>query len=176
MQVAKIPLQLVEEPPGPLALGRQPAAARLEAPRGAACDRAEDLQVADQRLRHRGVGPWRRVRGVVGDPEHEHRVAEHQLTRRVRPGEVALIQTADLARGEPMRRDRLGEADAVARVGARQRHEVLHGGVRDQMAVVHVLLDGLRQRAHQTEASRDPAHGPIEALRQHVERDAVLLM
>jgi hypothetical protein len=75
-----------------------------------------------------------------------------------------------------MRRDRGGEAHAVARVGARQRHEVLHRGVRDDAAVLDVLLNGVGQRAHQTEASRHPAHAAIKAAGQQVERDAMLVM
>jgi len=75
-----------------------------------------------------------------------------------------------------MRHDRLDEPHAVSSIGARQRDEVLHRGVRDQPAVVYVLLHGLGQRAHQTHAARDPAHAAIEAPGQRVERQAVIVM
>lgn len=75
-----------------------------------------------------------------------------------------------------MRRDRLDEATAVVGVGARQRHEILHRRVRDQPSILDVLLDRLRERAHQAQTPRHPAHTAIEASRQRVERQAVLLM
>ena len=176
MQIPKVPLDLVEEPPGLVALRGQQAAPVLETPRGAAGDGPQDLEVGDQSLRRRGLGADGRRRGVVGEAEHERRVRQHERARGLRPREVALIEPADLPGGEPMRRDRGGEAHAVARVGARQRHEVLHRGVRDDAAVLDVLLNGVGQRAHQTEASRHPAHAAIEAAGQQVQRDAMLVM
>ncbi len=91
-------------------------------------------------------GRTARAARVVGDAQHEQRVGQHQLARGLGPGDVDLIEPADLPGGEPMRRDRLDEAHAVGRVGARQRHEVLHRGVRDELAVVHVLLDRVGER------------------------------
>ena len=54
-----------------------------------------------------------------------------------------------------MRHDRLDEAHAVARVGARQRDEVFHRGVRDELAVLDVLLDGVGQRRAPDPRRRD---------------------
>ena len=48
MQIAKIHLDLVEEPPGALALRRQQAAAVLESACGASGDGADDVQVGDR--------------------------------------------------------------------------------------------------------------------------------
>lgn len=107
------------------------------------------------------------------------------VTRSTRSGSVStssriasgpLIEPPDLSGAEPVRRDRVDEALALGRIGARQGHEVLHGSVRDQSAILDVLLDGLGERAHQAQAPRDPAHAAIEAPRQGVERQAVLLM
>ena len=154
MQIAKVRLDLVEEPPGTLALRRQQAAAVLEAARSASGDGAQDVEVGDQRLRPRRIRAHRHARCVVGDAEHEQRVGEHQLARGVGPGDIDLIEPPDLSRGEPVRRDRLDEAEAVGFLGARQRHEVLHRGMRDQAPGMHVLLDGVGERAHQTQIGR----------------------
>ena len=124
----------------------------LEPARGASGDGADNVQVGEQRLGRRGIRAHGRVRDVVGDAEHEQRVGQHQLARGVGPRDVDLIEPPDLPGAEPMRRDRLDQTEAIARVGARHRDEILHRGVRDQPAVLHVLLDRVGQRAHQTHA------------------------
>ena len=48
--------------------------------------------------------------------------------------------------------------------------------MRDDVAVADMLLNRLRERANQTEAARDPAHAPIEAPRDHLEREPMLLV
>jgi hypothetical protein len=60
--------------------------------------------------------------------------------------------------------------------GGRHRYEVLHRGVREQTAVLLVLLDRVGQPAHQTHAPRHPAHAAIEAPRQLVEGQAMVFM
>ena len=143
---------------------------------GAARDGAQDVEIGEQGLGGRGVRSHGGARPVVGDAQHEQRIGQDQLARGGRPGDVGLIEPADLPGAQPMRRNRLDEADAVGRVGARHRHEVLHRGVRDQPSGLHVLLDRVGQRAHQTQAPGHPAHAAIEAPRQRVERQAMLLM
>ena len=172
----KVRLHLVEESPGAVALRGQQAAPVLEAVMGAARDGTQDVEIGEQGLGGRGVRSHGGARPVVGHPQHEQRIGQDQLARGVPAGAVRLIEPADLAGRQPMRRNRLDEADAVSRVGARHRHEVLHGGVRDQVAGLHVLLDRVGQRAHQTQAPGHPAHAAIEAPRQRVERQAMLLM
>ena len=137
----KVQLDLIEKPPGALAFRRQEAAAMLQAAMRSSRDSAEHVQVGDQRLRRGGVGPHGRVRRVVGDAQHQQRVGEHQLARGIGARNVDVIEAPDLSAAEPKRRDRLDEALAIGRVGARQRHEVLHRGVRDDPAILDVLLD-----------------------------------
>jgi hypothetical protein len=50
LEIAKVQLHLIEESPRAGALGRQQAAARLEASRRSARHRAQDVQVGQQRL------------------------------------------------------------------------------------------------------------------------------
>jgi len=78
LQIAKVRLDLVEEPPGALAFGREQTAAVLEAAMDASGEGAQEVQVADQRLRRGRVGADRRARRVVGDAEHEQRIAEDE--------------------------------------------------------------------------------------------------
>jgi hypothetical protein len=87
-----------------------------------------------------------------------------------------VIEAADLPRTEAMRRNGVGQPLAVGGVGARHGHQVLHGGVGDDAAALHVLLDRLGQRADETQAPRHPAHAAIEAPRQSLECQTVLLM
>jgi len=143
---------------------------------GPARDGAQDVKIGEQGLGGRRVRAHGGPCPVGGHAQDEQRIGQHQVARGGRARDVGLIEPADLPGGQPMRRNRRGEADAVGRVGARQRHEVLHRGMRHELAGVHVLLDGVGERAHQTQAPGHPAHAAIEAPRQRVERQAVVLM
>ena len=122
---------------------------------GAARDGAEDVEIGEQGLGGRGVRSHGGARPVVGHAQHEQGVGEHQLARGGGAGDVDLIEPADLTRGEPMRHDRLDEAHAVGRVGARQRHEVFHRGVRDELAVLDAAAGRRRASARTSPRRRD---------------------
>jgi hypothetical protein len=68
LQIAKVHMDLVEEPPGALALWRQQSAPVLKAATRPARHRAEDMEISQQRLGRRGFGTDGRARCVVGDP------------------------------------------------------------------------------------------------------------
>jgi hypothetical protein len=175
LQITKVHLNLIEEAPGPVTLGWEQAAAVTKPPRGASRDGPDDVQVGQERIGSGGLRP-NRGRRLVGDAQHEQGVGHHERPRRVDARHVGVIEPPDLARAEPMRHDGLDKPHAVGGIGARQRHDVLHRGVRDQASIVDVLLDGVGQCAHQTHAARDPAHVAIEAPRQHLECQAVIVM
>jgi hypothetical protein len=78
LQVAKVRLHLVEEPPRALALRRQQAAPVLEAAMGAACDGAQDVEIGEQGLGRRGVWAHGGACPVVGHSQHEQRVREYE--------------------------------------------------------------------------------------------------
>ena len=124
----------------------------MQAPMRPSGDGAEHVEIGEECLWRRDVVTETRRRSLVGETEDEQRVSQDELARRLRPGEVVLIEATNLTRRQSMRRDHRGEADTVVRLGARQRHEVLHCGMRDQAAVLDVLLDHGGQRAHETEA------------------------
>ena len=143
---------------------------------GPARDGTQDVEIGEQGRGGRGVRTHGGACPVVGHAQDEQRIGQDQGARRGRARDVGLVEPADLPGGQPMGRNRVGQADAVGRGGARPRPEVLHGGVRDELAGVHVLLDRVGQRPHQTQAPGHPAHAAIEAPRQRVERQAVVLM
>jgi hypothetical protein len=139
-------------------------------------DGAEQVQVGDDRLWRRDVGAQPRRGGLVGESEDEERVGQHEFACGLRAGDVVLIEAANLARRQVMRSNGRGEADTVARVGARQRHQILHRRMRDDVTVAHVLLNRIGEGAQKAETPRHPAHTAIEASRDHVERQSVLLV
>ena len=148
----------------------------LQAAMRSSGERAQHVEIGEERVGCRHVGAKTRGRGLVSETEDEPRVSQHQLARGLRPGEVVLIEAANLARRQAMRRNHRHEAETVVRVGARQRHQILHRRMRDDVAVADVLLNRVGERAQQAEAPRHPAHTAIEAPRDDVERQSVLLV
>lgn len=86
--------------------------------------------------------------------------------RALAPGGVEL---ACLARAPALARERRRHPLAVINAGARHGHEVLHGHVRGDLSLAHLLLDRLRQDLHERQPARDPAHIAIEAPGQRVQ-------
>lgn len=85
-----------------------------------------------------------------------------------RLGEV--LELADRDGLGPQALDELGAARGV---GARQRHQRAHRGVRRQSPVADGVLNGGWQHAHQRQASRDPARGAAEPARELGQCEAV---
>lgn len=148
----------------------------LQATMRASGDGAEQVEVGQQRLWRRALGAKLRRRGLVGEPEDEHGVGEHELARGLRSGEVVLIEAPNLACRQAMRGNRRGQADSLVRLGARQRHEIFHRGMGHDPSLTDVLLDRRRERPHEIQAAGDPADAPIEAARERVEGQALLVM
>jgi hypothetical protein len=176
VQIVKVQLGGLEDAPSPRPIHRQQATPVLQAAMRASGNGAEQVEIGQQRLGGRDLGAELRLRGLLREPQDKQGVGQHQLARGVRPGEVVLIEATNLARRQAMRRNRRREADAVVRFGARQRHQVLHRRVRHDAAIADVLLNRVGERADQAEAPRHPAHTPIEAPRDDVEREPVLLV
>ena len=166
----EVRLNLVEEAPGPRALRGQQAAPVLEAAPGPARHRAEAMEVAQQGLGRRRVGPDGRPRRVVGDPQHQRGIGQHQLAGRLGAGDIHLRELPDLPGREAMRGDRGDEAGTGGRVGARQRDEVFHRGVGRAAAGPDFTVDRGGQIAHQGEPARDPARGLVKPPREIGER------
>jgi len=76
------------------------------------------------------------------------------------------IQLPGLPRARAMPGEHRGHPPTRLQAEARHRHQALHGHVRRDLALAHLLLDGLRQKFHQRQAPRYPAHAAIKAPRQ----------
>lgn len=72
------------------------------------------------------------------------------------------IQLARLAATQPLLRDRLGHAHTVIRMGARHRHQVLHGYMRRDCPAAHMLLHAGGKQLDQSHPPRYPTHAAIE--------------
>jgi len=83
--------------------------------------------------------------------------------RSLTPGRVEL---SGFAAGEAMSGQGFGHGLAVLRMGARHRHQVLHGYVGRDHAAAHLLLHALRQQFHQGQPARYPTQATIKAARQ----------
>jgi len=78
LEITKIRLHLVEEPPDALALRWEQAAPVLEAAMGPARDGAQNVEIGDQGLGCRGVGSHGGASPVVRHLQHEQRVREDE--------------------------------------------------------------------------------------------------
>ena len=72
--------------------------------------------------------------------------------------------------------ERRGHPLAVLQIDARHRHQILHRHVRGDFALAHLLLDGLRQKFHQRQPPRHPAHAAVKPARQFVQSIAEALL
>lgn len=65
---------------------------------------------------------------------------------------------------------------AILQALTRHRHQILHGHLRQDLALAHHLLDPLRQNLHQRQPPRYPAHAAIEPARQLLQAVAEALL
>ncbi len=68
-----------------------------------------------------------------------------------------------------------GHLFAVTEIGARHRHEELHGHMRSDLALAHLLLDRVGKEFDQCQAPRNPAPAPVKPPAQFVEAVAEAL-
>ena len=140
-------------------------------PMGAVHNRSDHLQIADQF----GASPWRdfllplrfeKQRGIVQN-------AFADGGRSPAPGGIQLPGLAAIAvmlgkdRGHPL---------AVFQALPRHRHQKLHGRLRRDLALAHLLLDGFRQQLYQGQPPGNPAHAAIEPPRQLLQAIAETLL
>ena len=92
--------------------------------------------------------------------------------RAVAPGG---IQRSRLAAGELVCGECAGHLFAVVQIGARHRHEKLHGHVRCDLPFPHFLLNRVREEFDQRQAPRNPTRAPVKAAGQFVQSIAKTL-
>lgn len=141
-------------------------------PSGAVHNRRRHLQVAQE------LGGRRRRRWRFRLPlrfEKQRGLGEKALPDRRRAGAPSGIQLPRLPGVAVMPGERRGHPLAVLQVDARRRDQILHGHVRGDLALAHLLLDGLRQKFDQRQPPRYPAHAAVETARQFIQSIAETL-
>ena len=86
------------------------------------------------------------------------------------------IQLAGFARIAVMLGEDRRHPLAILQALARHRHQKLHGHLRQDLALAHLLLDRFRQNLHQRQPPRYPAHAAIEPARQLIQPVAEALL
>lgn len=100
------------------------------------------------------------------------RVGQKLIAGRGRTGSVVAVEALDVARRELGVGDGGGQGIGVRRVGARHRHQALHGAVRRDLAGHDQSLNRRRQHADQVQPARDPALGSPQPERDDIEAGA----
>jgi len=132
---------LLQAQPRILALGAIHRAGRFTPlPRGAPRHRPDDVQVSEQLLarphRYRLL-----FLDLTPGAEKKLRVVDHPLSHRRSAATPGGVKIGHFMGGELVVGDGLGETLAVFAFGARHRHQILHGGVRTDLAAADLLLD-----------------------------------
>jgi hypothetical protein len=144
-----------------------------QSPTGAAEEGGGHLQIALQ-----GGGPGGgnlRFGGRLGF-EKQVGLVEKALAGQGRAVTPGGIQLPGLSRVAVMLSEHGGHPLAVVQADARDRHQKFHGHVGGELALAHLLLEGLRQKIHQGQAPRHPTEAAIKAARQLLLSIAVALL
>lgn len=120
-----------------------------QASSGAAGDGREHLQIAHQ-FGHRGR--WR-VLGLALGPEKNLRMIEKAFARGWRAATPGGIELAGFTRAPALTSEGGGHPLTVIDAGARHGHEDLHGHMRRDLSLAHLLLDRLRQNFDQRQSA-----------------------
>jgi hypothetical protein len=158
-QIGQLPADALDPPAGlfALALVDLPLVDPLAGPSE---NRRDDLQIAHQLLAHR-ISRRRCVQLIAGF-QKQRRLIEQALSQRRRAVAPGRVKLSGLARAPAMRSQGRGHLLTVFDVGARHRHQNLHGHVRGDLSFANLLLNRLREDLHERQPARDPAHVAIE--------------
>jgi len=144
------------------------------APAGTTGDGRHHLQIPQQRgCRRMRLGLL--LSDLAAGLEEKRRLFENPRPHPGRPVAPGRIQLARLAAGEPMGSECSGHLFAVTEIGARHRYEELHGHMRSDLALAHLLLDRVRKEFDQCQAPRNPAPATVKPPGQFVEAVAEAL-
>ena len=144
-----------------------------QSPLGAVDDRGRHLQITQQSGGPCGGGV--RFRRSLGF-EKQLGLVEQALADQGRPVAPGGIQLPGLPRIAVMLSEHGRHPLAVLQADARYRHQELHGHMGGDLALAHLLLDGLRQKINQGQPPRDPTEAAIKAVRQLLLSIAVALL
>jgi hypothetical protein len=144
-----------------------------QSPAGAADEGGGHLQIAPQSGGPGRGGGWFRWRLSF---EKQLGLVEKALAGQGRAVTPGGIQLPGLSRVAVMLSEHGGHPLAVVQADARDRHQKFHGHVGGELALAHLLLDGLRQKIDQGQPPRHPTEAAIKAARQLLLSIAVALL
>ena len=134
-----------------------------QSPLRALHNRGDHLQITDQfrsSARRAFFGSltlgFKEQRGIV----------QNAFAARGRSSAPGSIQLPGFARVAAMLGEDHRHALTILQALSRYRHQKLHRHLGRDLAVAHLLLDGLRQQLHQRQAPRHPTHAAVELSRQ----------
>ena len=130
------------------------------------------IQIARQRG---GLGGGGRLRLALRFQKQLRR-RENALAHHARAFAPSRVELFRLARIPALGGECGGHALAIVHADARHRRQILHGQLRRDLSLAHLLLDGFRQKFDQRQSTRYPTGTAVEAARQFVERIAVALL
>lgn len=141
-QTVKLALQAIDLlPRGPSLLAVDLGSGRArQAPGGAVHDGQRHLQIAQQ-FGAGGCG----LGFLALRLEKQFRLVENSLADQRRAVAPRSVQLSGLPRVTEIFHEHRGHPLAVLQAHARHRHQKLHGHVRGDLALAHLLLDGFRQ-------------------------------
>ena len=108
--------------------------------------------------------------------EKQFRLIENSFANQRRPVAPRSVQLPGLPRVAVMLGEYRGHPLAVLRTHACHRHQKFHGHMRRDLALAHLLLDGLWQKIDQSQPPRHPTGAAIEAARQFLQSIAEALL
>ena len=143
-----------------------------EAPAGPVGDGDDHRQIAQQFIRQR--------RGLRLDLllcfEKQFGIVQNAPPYLGRGGAPCGVEFAGLPAREAVGSKRIGHALAILDVGARHRHQVLHGDMSRDLTHANVLLNRLREKFNQGQPAGNPTDTTIESPRQIVQTVAEALV
>src|SRR5271166_2533404 len=136
-------------------------------------DRGHHLQIAQQF----GACPgWGFLLRLPLRFEKQSGIVQNAFANRGRALPPGGIQLARFPRIAAMLRENRRHPPAILHALAGCRHEELHGHLRRDLALAHLLLNRLRQKLHQRQPLRYPAHAAVEPARQLLQPVAETLL
>src|SRR5437879_10179758 len=127
-------------------------------------DRAQRFDIGPQAFLETGLW-WRCQRLLEGLQEKQRGLQQALACDRVSVT-IGGIKNGHVPATQPERTNPFDQPKAGLLVGARQRNQILFGGMRHDLPSTHAFLNRFRQFTHQGQASADPTDRASEATRQ----------